>query len=83
MIQFVYFVKKLVSIKRKRTREPLTKCAELRSNETICQAAVAKNDNKILALTSKDLVAAEGHYHRSCYRKYTKSYVKKDLVLRR
>eukprot|EP00058_Branchiostoma_floridae_P019404 XP_002604894.1 hypothetical protein BRAFLDRAFT_77273 [Branchiostoma floridae] len=29
-------------------------------------------DTRLLALVSRDLVAAEGHYHRSCYRLYTK-----------
>ncbi len=26
----------------------------------------------MLAIVSRDLVAAEGHYHRSCYRSYTR-----------
>ena len=31
-----------------------------------------KGDEKILALTSRDIVAAEAHYHCSCYMIYTK-----------
>ena len=29
-------------------------------------------DERLLAITSMELVAAEGHYHRSCYRAYTR-----------
>jgi len=31
-------------------------------------------DNKILAVTSRELVAAEAHYHKTCYRDYTREY---------
>ena len=27
---------------------------------------------EIMALTSREIVAAEAHYHRSCYREYTR-----------
>ena len=29
-------------------------------------------DEKILAVTSRDIVAAEAHYHHSCYKNYTR-----------
>ena len=29
-------------------------------------------DSRILAVTSRDLVAAKGHYHRSCYKDNTR-----------
>ena len=28
-------------------------------------------DSRVLALLSRELTAAEAHYHRSCYRQYT------------
>ena len=60
-----------------RTREPLTQCVELRADARIRDAAVKKMDDRILALTSRDLMAAEGHYHMSCYRSYM--YVSKGV----
>ncbi len=35
-------------------------------------AAIKKMDGRMLDIVSRDLVAAEGHYHRSCYRSYTR-----------
>ena len=37
---------------------------------------VEKQDNRILAVTSRDIVAAEAHYHNSCYGNYTRKAVK-------
>ena len=59
-------------IKRNKTRDYLVQCRELRADATIRNAATRKNDSRILTLVSRDLVAAEGHYHRSCYRNYTR-----------
>lgn len=59
-------------LKGQKTRETLTQCCELCADDKIRTAAVRKLDNRILAIVSRDLVAAEGHYHRSCYRLYTK-----------
>lgn len=59
-------------LKGQRTKESLLKCIELRADDTIRRAAVRKGDNRMLAIVSRELVAAEGHYHRSCYRVYTK-----------
>ena len=36
--------------------------------------ATIKMDNKILAATSRELLAAEAHYHKTCYRDYTREY---------
>lgn len=55
-----------------RTREHLVQCTELRADDKVRKAAVSKMDSRVLAIVSRDLVAAEGHYHRSCYRLYTK-----------
>ncbi|KAG1659185.1 hypothetical protein GQR58_022660 [Nymphon striatum] len=67
-------------IKGQRTREPLIQCQEFRSDHAIRQAAEEKQDTKILALSSRELVAAEAHYHRSCYKEYTRKDVSKSCV---
>jgi len=59
-------------------REPLVQCKELRADKSIREAATRKMDGRVLALVSRDLVAAEGHYHRSCYRDYTRTKKKSD-----
>lgn len=33
---------------------------------------IRKGDDKVIAATSRDTVAAEAPYHRSCYRNYTR-----------
>ncbi|XP_056156559.1 uncharacterized protein LOC130130771 [Lampris incognitus] len=66
--------------KRQNTREVLVQCRELRADAKIRSAATKKMDSRILAIVSTDLVAAEGHYHRSCYRLYTKEEVSKGEV---
>ena len=59
-------------MKGTQTREPLTQTVDLRADETIRNIAIKKNDQKILAIESRELVAAEAHFHRSCYKNYTK-----------
>ncbi|KAM9333381.1 uncharacterized protein KZ484_018411 isoform 1-T2 [Pholidichthys leucotaenia] len=59
-------------LKGDRTRDPLVQCTELRADEKVRKAAVSKLDNRMFAIVSRDLVAAEGHYHRTCYREYTR-----------
>ena len=59
--------------KKSNRRESLVQCAELRSDTAIRNAAVRQNDSRMIAIVSRDLVAAEGHYHRSCYREYTRN----------
>ena len=58
--------------KGKDTRELLTQCVDLRSDETVRKAATEKLDSRILAIVSREMVAAEALYHRSCYQAYTK-----------
>jgi hypothetical protein len=55
------------------SRENLIMATQLRVDETLRKCATKLNDSNILALTSRDMVAAEAHYHRSCYRKYTQA----------
>ena len=54
------------------TREPLTKSCEFHSDEKIRSIAVQKMDSKMLSITSRELVAVEAHYHKSCYIAYTR-----------
>jgi hypothetical protein len=44
----------------------------LRADKTLRECAIQKRDDKILAVTSRDIVAAEANYHRSCYQAYTR-----------
>ena len=70
-VQCIFCEKKHKFLKGEKTRESLVQCRELRADKTISVAAVKKLDTCILAVVSRDLVAAEAHYHRSCYRSYT------------
>ncbi len=60
-------------LKNTRTREPLVKCTTLAADTKLRNAASRKMDEKVLALLSRDIVAAEAHYHRTCYRLYIKN----------
>ena len=62
------------------TRETLLHSRELRSDETIRRVTQNKLDHKIMAITARNLVAAEAHYHKSCYRKYTRGEKEKIPV---
>ena len=54
------------------SREKLVKATQLRVDQTLREKAISKCDENILAITSRDIVAAKAHYHRSCYRDYTR-----------
>ena len=54
------------------TRESLIQAVDLRADETLRNVATQNGDTKLLAITSRDIVAAEACYHGSCYKKYTK-----------
>lgn len=58
--------------KGEQTREKLIQCSDLRSDQTIRNAATAKHDTNILAIASRELVAAKVCYHKSCYWNYTR-----------
>ena len=49
----------------------MVQCVELQADARIHKVAIKRNDTKGLAHTSRDLVAAEAWYHKSCYRLYT------------
>ncbi len=55
-----------------RTRERLSPCEQLRSDDTLRNVAIEKQDSRLIALLTRELFAAEGWYHRSCYRSYTR-----------
>ena len=61
-------------IKQSHTRESVIQARTLCADEKVRGVATAKMNNKILAITSRELVAAEAHYDKTCYRDYTKSY---------
>ena len=70
------FCGKYKFLKGTSTRETLTKARQLRADETLRQCAIEKQDEKILVITSMDIVAAEAHYHHSCYTNYTRKFLK-------
>ena len=59
-------------LKGTKTREELVKCTTLEADEQLRNAAMRKMDKDLLSILSRDIVAAEGHYHRTCYCVYTK-----------
>lgn len=67
------FCEKAKYLKGSKTREALMQCVDLRADSTIRRAAMSKNDSRILAIVSRELVAAEACYHKSCYRDYTRN----------
>ena len=66
-------------IKGTHTREKLTQCVELRADATLRDIATKRQDQRILAILTRDIVAAEAWYHRSCYRLYTNTKDFEDL----
>ena len=70
---FVSFCEKDKYTRNSRTREELIQCLNMRANEMIRKAAVGKNDHRMLAVVSRELVAAKACYHKSCSRNYTRN----------
>ncbi len=66
------FCNKVKFQKGSKSREKLTQTFQLRADKTLRECAIQKNDGKILAVASRDIVAAEAHYHHSCYKNYTR-----------
>lgn len=56
--------------KGSKSREKLIQAVQLRADQTLRKCATQKGDENILAVTSRDIVAAEAHYHISCYKNY-------------
>ena len=57
-----------------KTCEPLSQSLEFHSDETVRATALKKLVNKILTVTTQELVAAEAKYHISCYIACTTRY---------
>ena len=49
-------------VKGTRIRESLVQCVELQADARIREVAIKRNDTKVLALTSRDFVAAEAGF---------------------
>ena len=61
------------------SREPLIQAVDLRADKVIRDIATQNSDERILVITSRDIAAAEAHYHATCYKLYTKKkYVSTD-----
>ena len=58
-------------MKISKSREKLIQAVQLRADTTLRQYATLNNDSRVLAITSRDIVAAEAHYHATCYKSYT------------
>ena len=58
--------------KSSKNRENLTQARQLTTDITVRNSAELKMDSRVLALLSRELTAAEAHFHCSCYRQYTK-----------
>ncbi|XP_078679472.1 uncharacterized protein LOC144915103 [Branchiostoma floridae x Branchiostoma belcheri] len=59
-------------VKGTNSRETLVQCCDMRADTSIRKIATEKNDSRILAIVSRELVAAEAFYHRTCYKSYTR-----------
>ena len=66
------FCNKEKFVKGSKSREKLTQDVTLNADQTLRECATQKTDEKILAVTSRDVVAAGAHYHRSCHKEYTR-----------
>ncbi|CAH3148276.1 unnamed protein product, partial [Porites evermanni] len=67
------YCEKAKYLKGTKTREAIIQCVDLRADSTIGRAAMGKNDPRILAIVTRELVAAEACYHKSWYRDYTRN----------
>ena len=72
MLNVSYAPRKNKYLKGKRTRDELILCSTLAADAQLRNAATKKVHKSILVFLSRDIVAAEGHYHRSCYRAYSR-----------
>uniref|UniRef100_H3B9B3 Uncharacterized protein n=1 Tax=Latimeria chalumnae TaxID=7897 RepID=H3B9B3_LATCH len=68
----IFCDKSIKYIKGSKSREPLKKSHELPSDDRIRSVVIKRMDKKILSITSRELVAAEAHYHKSCLINYTR-----------
>jgi hypothetical protein len=56
-------------VKKSNSREPLTNCMEFRADKRIREYAIRVQDQRLLGIVGcHELIAAEAHYHLSCYK---------------
>jgi len=70
--QICIFCNQVKFLKGCKSHEKLIQAVQLTADQTLQECAIQKGDAKILAVTSRDIVAAEAHYHVSCYKDYTR-----------
>ena len=75
---FVHFTNKSKYVKSLDTREQLIQVVDLIAGARIRNAAALKSDELTLSITSHDIVAADAHYHASCYKGYVKVLPSRD-----
>ena len=76
----IFCEKKSKYLKGTRNREPLVQCRDLRVDHSIRKSAMKKKDSRILAIASREIVAAEACYHRTCYKSYTRAEASPSLA---
>ena len=59
-----------------KTREELCQSLDHRSNKAIRDSALKKGDDRILTIILNDTIASKVNYHKSCYKIYTKNFVR-------
>ena len=69
----IFCEKKSKYLKGTRNREPLVQCRDLRAAHSIRKSAMKKKESTILAIASREIVAPEACYHRTCYKGYTRA----------
>ena len=69
----IFCKKKSKYLKKTRNRGPLVQCRDLRADHSIRKSAREKKGSRILAIASREIVAAEACYHRTCYKNYTRA----------
>lgn len=67
------FCEKTKYLNGTKSREALIQCVDMHADHTIRIAAVSKNNPRILAIVTRELVVAEACYHKSCYCDYTRN----------
>ena len=68
----IFCERKTKYVKGMHSRESLIQAVDLRADQTIRDIAINTANERLLAITSRDIVAAEAHYHRSCYKLFTR-----------
>ena len=65
--------KKSKYLKGSRDRKPLVQCRDLRADHSIRKSVMEKKDSGIPSTASREIVATEACYHRTCYKGYTRA----------